>query len=82
MTKTKRMYKCRVIECNTYTKLEILFDLIWPAGQARSGGRLLFDFLPGLQAPRFRSGQARLEKSGLLAALIGAHWWAPSTRKG
>ncbi len=35
MGKTKGMCKFRIIECNTFIKLEISLYLIWPAGQVR-----------------------------------------------
>jgi len=40
MTETKRIHKCRIIECNIFKKLETSIGLIWSAGtssQARPG---------------------------------------------
>jgi hypothetical protein len=44
MTETKTMYKYKIIEYDGNEKLEASFGLVRPAGQARSGGRLLFIF--------------------------------------
>ncbi len=79
MTKTKTMRKCRIIEYDVFEKSETSIGLVWPAGQAAGQ---VFDFQSGLQALWVRSGQtagqARLEKNGLLAALI--HICSPRLR--
>ncbi len=37
MIETKTMYKCKIIKYDAIEKLEAPFDLVRPAGQARTG---------------------------------------------
>ncbi len=76
MTKTKTTLKCRIIEYDVFEKSETSIGLVWPAGQARPGQDRLQDrsLIFSLACRRFGSGQARLEKNGLLAALREIKW--------